>query len=163
MGKPAATDRRCLPSLNHSFTLDFIITGRAKALLEDEVRPVVTAFLRERGLALSLEKTKITPIEDGFDFLGQNVRKHHNRILIKPAKKNVQRFLTKVRAVIQGNQQATTEHLILQLNPMIRGWANYHRFVASKQTLREVDNAIFLVVAMGQTPTPQQPPKMDQG
>jgi RNA-directed DNA polymerase len=125
---------------------DFIITGRSKALLEDEVRPVVTAFLRERGLELSREKTKITHIADGFDFLGQHVRKHHNRILIKPAKKNVQRFLTKVRAVIKGNQQATTEHLILQLNPMIRGWANYHRFVASKQTLREVDNALFFVL-----------------
>ena len=44
---------------------DFIITGRTKELLEDEVKPLVEGFLRERGLELSAEETKITHIEDG--------------------------------------------------------------------------------------------------
>jgi len=55
---------------------DFIITGRTQTLLTDEVKPLVDAFMRERGLVLSPEKTVITPSEDGFDFLGQNVRKY---------------------------------------------------------------------------------------
>jgi RNA-directed DNA polymerase len=54
---------------------DFIITGSSKELLEDEVKPLVERFLLERGLQLSPEKTCITHIEDGFDFLGQNLRR----------------------------------------------------------------------------------------
>jgi RNA-directed DNA polymerase len=57
------------------FADDFIITGRSKAFLEDEVRPLVESFLAERGLVLYREKTRVTHIEDGFDFLGTHVRK----------------------------------------------------------------------------------------
>src|SRR6266508_5961339 len=65
----------------------YIITGRTKALLEQEVRPLVEQFLRERGLELSAEKTRITHIEEGFDFLGQHVRKYHDgKVLIKPSR-----------------------------------------------------------------------------
>ncbi len=49
---------------------DFIITGKSKELLENEVKPWVEKFLMERGLTLSVEKTKVTHIEEGFDFLG---------------------------------------------------------------------------------------------
>src|SRR5712691_3087275 len=52
---------------------DFIITGISEEVLEREVKPLVTEFLRQRGLELSEEKTRITNIEDGFDFLGQQV------------------------------------------------------------------------------------------
>ena len=128
------------------FADDFVITGNSKELLEGEIKPLVEEFLCERGLELSIEKTKITHIEDGFDFLGQNVRKYRNRVLIKPSKKNVKNFLGKVREIIKGNKQATTENLILQLNPIIRGWANYHRYVASKETFKKVDHAIVLAL-----------------
>lgn len=122
---------------------DFIITGRTKERLEEEVKPLVEAFMRERGLELSLEKTRITPIEDGFDFLGQNVRKYHGKMLIKPSKKNVKTFLANLREIIKGNKQATAYNLIRMLNPRIRGWANYHRHIASKKTFVRVDDAIF--------------------
>ena len=81
---------------------DFIITGKTKELLETEVKPLVEAHLRERGLELSEEKTAITYIEDGFDFLGQNVRKFgtQGKCLTKPSKKNVKIFLTGIREVI---------------------------------------------------------------
>ena len=52
---------------------DFLITGTSKELLRDQVQPLVAHFLKERGLELSHEKTRITHVEDGFDFLGQNV------------------------------------------------------------------------------------------
>ncbi len=76
---------------------DFVITGRTKELLENEVLPIVETHLKERGLELSAEKTKITPIETSFDFLGWNFRKYNGKLLIKPSKKNVQSFLTKIR------------------------------------------------------------------
>jgi len=68
---------------------DFIITGRSKDLPENKVKPVVTEFLKGRGLQLSEEKTLITHINKGFDFLGFNVRSYNGKVLTKPAKKNV--------------------------------------------------------------------------
>ncbi|TAK27709.1 MAG: group II intron reverse transcriptase/maturase [Chloroflexota bacterium] len=125
---------------------DFIITGRSKELLESEVKPLVERFLGERGLELSPEKTIITHIESGFDFLGQNVRKYDGKLLIKPSKKNVKSFLDKVRKVVKGNKQATAGNLIVRLNPLVRGWANYHRHVVSADTFSTVSAAIFKVL-----------------
>src|SRR5215469_8665041 len=122
---------------------DFIGTGAAEELLEQAVNPLVEQFMRERGLELSQEKTCITHIESGFDFLGQNVRKYQGKLLVKPSQKNVKAFLATVRAVIKGNKQATAGDLIFQLNPKIRGWAEYHRHVASEETFCKVDHAIF--------------------
>ena len=53
------------------FADDFIITGKSKEVLEQTVKPLVKQFMKERGLELSPEKTLITHVEDGFDFLGQ--------------------------------------------------------------------------------------------
>lgn len=122
---------------------DFVITGRTKELLENEVKPIVETHLKERGLELSPEKTKITPIETGFDFLGWNFRKYNDKLLIKPSRKNVQSFLTKIRELIDSNKQTETGNLIVRLNPIIRGWANYHRVAVSKRIYAQVDNQIF--------------------
>ena len=122
---------------------DFLISGRSKEILEQEVKPLVEQFMRERGLELSQEKTIITHIEDGFDFLGQTVRKYGETLLIKPSKESVQALLGKVRKIIKDNKQTSAGKLIAQLNPILRGWALYHRHVASKKTFSTVDHAIF--------------------
>ncbi|WP_268234918.1 group II intron maturase-specific domain-containing protein, partial [Marinithermofilum abyssi] len=122
---------------------DFIITGRTKELLESEVRPLVEEFLKERGLELSQEKTHTTHIEDGFDFLGQNVRKYKGKMLIKPAKKNVKAFLEKIRTIIKENKTAKAGTIIGLLNPVIRGWAQYHQHVVSKKMFIFIDHKIM--------------------
>jgi RNA-directed DNA polymerase len=122
---------------------DFVITGSSRELLENEVKPVVERFLSERGLELSPEKTLVTHIEEGFDFLGQNVRKYGGKLLIKPSRKNVKTFLENLRTVVKANKQATAGNLVMLLNPKIRGWANYHRHVVSKAIFNRVDDAIF--------------------
>jgi RNA-directed DNA polymerase len=122
---------------------DFVISGSSKELLENEVKPLVEQFLKERGLTLSSEKTRITHITEGFDFLGQNVRKYKEGIRVKPAKQNVKRFLAKVRKIIKSNKQAPAGLLIVLLNPVIRGWAQHHQHAASHQTFSKVDHAIF--------------------
>jgi RNA-directed DNA polymerase len=104
------------------FADDFIITGSSQQILNDEVKPSVKAFLKERGLELSEEKTRLTHIETGFDFLGQNIRKCDGKLLIKPAAKNVKAFLKKVRSISKTNKTATVGHLTLQLNQVIQGW-----------------------------------------
>jgi RNA-directed DNA polymerase len=123
---------------------DFVITGRSKELLEGEVKPLVERFLQERGLELSPTKTVITHVENGFDFLGQNVRRYPNgKLLIKPSKKNVKTFLDGIRKAIKTALGMSAAELIRKLNPKIRGWANYHRHVVSKRTLVRVDHEIF--------------------
>jgi RNA-directed DNA polymerase len=122
---------------------DFIITGNSKELLEREVKHCVEAFLAARGLELSEEKTKITHISEGFDFLGQNVRKYDGKLLIKPSARNVKAFLDNIRETIRANRSAKQETLIALLNPMIRGWANYHRHIVAKTTYAAVDSHIW--------------------
>jgi len=139
---------------------DFIITGSSQRLLEEEVKPLVIGFLQARGLELSQEKTRITHITDGFDFLGQNIRKysgqsnhppkknvktyqeHNGQLLTRPSKKNVKAFLKDIRETIKGHKQATAYNLIAMLNPKILGWANYHRHGAAGKTFNRVDWAI---------------------
>lgn len=121
---------------------DFVITGATKEVLE-EAKTVIEEFLKERGLSLSPEKTKITHIEEGFDFLGWNVRKYDGKLIIKPAKKNVQTFLRKIRATIKKAKTEKQVTVIAKLNPIIRGWANYHQNQAAKETFHRVDHVIW--------------------
>lgn len=122
---------------------DFIITGQTKEWLEMEVKPVVVEFLAERGLILSPEKTKITHISEGFDFLGWNIRKYNGKLLMKPSKTNIKAHLEKVRDVIKENRTAQQVNLIRQLNPILRGWANYHSHVVAKETFARNDKRIW--------------------
>ena len=75
---------------------DFIVCCANKDMLVHKIKPAITDFLQQRGLVLSAEKTTLTTIEKGFDFLGQNVRKYNNKLLIKPSKENVEVLLSKV-------------------------------------------------------------------
>lgn len=125
---------------------DFIITGATKEILEQKVKPTVIKFLKERGLELSEEKTIITHIDQGFDFLGHNVRKYNGKLLIKPAKKNVKAFIDNLRNIIKGAKATKASDLINTLNPKIRGWANYYCHVVSKDIFGKVDSDIFLAL-----------------
>ncbi len=125
------------------FADDFIITGASREVLNDEIKPLVEHFMSARGLELSQEKTVITHIEDGFDFLGHHVRRHGTKTLITPSRKNVAALLDKVRAILKDHQQASAGDVIWRLNPLIRGWALYHRHQASKATFSRVDHIIF--------------------
>lgn len=122
---------------------DFIITGNSKEWLEQEVKPAVVEFLAERGLVLSPEKTKVTHIKDGFDFLGWNIRKYSGKLLMKPSKANVKVHLGKIREVIKANRPAKQTDLIKQLNPVLRGWANYHSHVVAKKTFNRIDSNVW--------------------
>jgi RNA-directed DNA polymerase len=123
---------------------DFIITGTSATLLRYEVQPLVAHFLSQRGLRLSHEKTKLTHIEDGFDFLGQKVRRYRNgRVLLKPSRRNVRTLLSRIRELIRGaGRSMTAGELIEELTPKIQGWALDHRHASSKRTYAYVDHQI---------------------
>jgi len=129
---------------------DFVVLADSKELLVEEVKPWVEQFLSVRGVALSQEKTRITHITEGFDFLGWSFRKYvpkspyrKAKLLIKPSKKNVSAFYRKVREIIKGSGAITQEALIGQLNPVLRGWAQYHSPVVAKETFSKLDSFIF--------------------
>jgi RNA-directed DNA polymerase len=122
---------------------DFIITGASKELLENEAKPLVARFLATRGLELSQEKTRITHISEGFDFLGQTVRKYKGKIIIRPSRKNVQAFRDKVRGILNDNKETKPVSLIRLLNPVLRGWANYHRSICAKTTFSAIDTWLW--------------------
>ncbi len=126
---------------------DFIITGNSEELLSSQVKPLVEAFLKERGLELSPEKTSITHLTKGFDFLGQNVRRYPNgKLLIKPSRKSIKALLTKVKGIVTKHLGGTAQALIGRLNPVVRGWANYHRHVVSKRIFARIDSEIFRMI-----------------
>ena len=122
---------------------DFIITSENREVLETEIKPLVTEFLAERGLTLSEEKTVITNVNDGFDFLGFNIRKFKNQILTKPSKTAQKRFLAKVRTTIKSNKACKQESLIRLLNPMITGWGNYYKHGATRDAFHWADNQVY--------------------
>ncbi len=113
------------------FADDFIVTAFDKETLS-EIKIMIEKFLELRGLTLSEEKTVITHINDGFDFLGWNFRKFKGKLIIKPSHKSMSKITKKVSEVIKGNQTAKQEVLIRKLNEITVGWANYHHSACAK-------------------------------
>jgi RNA-directed DNA polymerase len=122
---------------------DFIVTGVSQEILEQKVKPALTAFLKQRGLELSEQKTVITHISKGFNFLGHTVRKFGDKLLTYPAKSNVKALREKISLCIKSALGTPQEALLRQLNPLLRGWANYYRHGASKRTFDRLDNHVF--------------------
>ena len=128
------------------FADDFIVTGETKEILE-EVKQIIKEFLQERGLELSEEKTLITNIKEGFDFLGWNFRKYKdNKLIIKPSKKSVKRVREKMNKTIKQAASWKQEELITKLNPIITGWSNYHQVVCAKETFKKLDYTLYLML-----------------
>nr|WP_298653728.1 group II intron maturase-specific domain-containing protein [uncultured Proteiniphilum sp.] len=122
---------------------DFVVTAGSKGLLE-EIKPLITDFLTQRGLSLSEEKTLVTHICEGFDFLGFNIRKYNGKLLIKPSKKSRRKIGEKLHGIISGNKSATQGQLIGLLNPVITGWGNYFKHVVSKDIFAAIDHVLVL-------------------
>ncbi len=137
--------RRINPNHVHliRYADDFVVTCKDSTLLVETIQPAIASFLADRGLELSEEKTIITHIDKGFDFLGQTVRKFNGKLLIKPSKKSVKVFLDKIRIAIKERTSAPALDVMRKLSPMIRGWSMYHRHVVSKQIFQQVDNEIW--------------------
>jgi RNA-directed DNA polymerase len=126
---------------------DFICTAKSKETLQNKVLPVIIEFLKERGLELSMEKTKITHIDEGFDFLGFNIRKYGKngkKLLIKPSATSIKKITESLRKTIQVLGNALTTKLIASLNSKIRGWTNYYRSSVAKKIFADIDKKMFV-------------------
>ena len=121
---------------------DFIIIGTSKAVSLQVVAPVVECFLSERGLSLSKEKTKISRIEKGFNFLGYRIYKENNDIISVPTRENIDSLIGKIEEVFKTMPQIPIEHLYKLLKSKIRGWLNYYKSIATTQSLHCIEYEI---------------------
>jgi RNA-directed DNA polymerase len=123
---------------------DFVVTASNKEILENKAKPLIEDFLAQRGLLLSPEKTKITHITNGFDFLGQNIRMYsRGKLLISPSKDAISSVKEKLKGIIVKHRGSQAAVLIRNLNPVITGWANYHKRVCSKRTFYKLDRILW--------------------
>ncbi|MBR8841104.1 MAG: group II intron reverse transcriptase/maturase [Stigonema ocellatum SAG 48.90 = DSM 106950] len=121
---------------------DFIVSARDRESLET-AQNLIQAWMSKRGLELSAEKTVITSMEDGFDFLGFNLRHYDGKLLIKPSKKKVLSFCKRIGKEIKNLSSVEQEILINKLNPILRGFANYYKGVVSKETFGYISYRIW--------------------
>lgn len=129
---------------------DFVIVCKTQAEAQRWKERVSSRLKEKVGLELSVEKTKITHISQGFDFLGFNIRKYNPKspyrkpkLLIKPSKESISGFLREIRETIKSMKQSTTENLLRTLNPKIQGWCLYYRHVVSKEIFAKIDSEIY--------------------
>jgi RNA-directed DNA polymerase len=121
---------------------DFIVTARDKGSLET-AQVQIQQWLSENGLELSSEKTFITSMEDGFDFLGFNHRHYNGKLLIKPANNKVLDFCKRLGKEIKALDGHKQEVVIKKLNPILRGFANYYKGVVSKETFCYISHRVW--------------------
>jgi RNA-directed DNA polymerase len=113
-----------------SWADDVIVTATSRQELVEVGLPRIEAFLADRGVRLSPEKTVITPLSQGCDFLGQTVRKRERpdgkraKLQITPSTASFPALKDKVRTLGKQARGATPEQLIDTLSPVLRGWAN---------------------------------------
>jgi RNA-directed DNA polymerase len=107
------------------------------------VKARLANWLAPRGLAFNEDKTRVVTLEEGFDFLGFNVRRYHGKLLIKPSKAAVRRIRERLRTETLSLRGANARAVIKRLNPIIRGWAAYYRGVVSSETFTVLDRYMW--------------------
>lgn len=121
---------------------DFVILCKTK---EDacKVPKLLNSYLKKRGLTLAEDKTRITHIDNGFDFLGINIKSYFSRnrkvVLTKPSKSSIISFKDKARRIFIKAYGGDIESFIDSLNNLIIGTAYYWRMTAAKRTFEKMD------------------------
>lgn len=121
---------------------DFIVTAETKSDIE-AIIPTLNKWLASRGLELNPDKTNVVHIEQGFNFLGFNIRQFKGSCFQVPQKEKVLEFLRQIRKWLKTHPSVKQEAVISYLNPILRGWANYNRHGVSKRVFSYIDSEIW--------------------
>ena len=122
---------------------DFVVFGTTEEECETAMYKV-SDWLGERGLELSEEKTNIKHLTNGFDFLGFTIKEYRERLadkpvlLITPSKESVLNFRQRMRTEWDRLKGHSVDYVMTNLNPILRGWGNYFRHVASTETFNKL-------------------------
>ena len=117
---------------------DFIVTAGSEKTAQ-RVMDTIAGFLAERGMALSDEKTKITRVSDGFDFLGWHFCKTDGELVITPTARSIERIVERIRTTIRAHRDSDPDTLIESLNLIVRSWCSYHNHIQPRETFEALD------------------------
>jgi RNA-directed DNA polymerase len=109
----------------------------------EQVKARLAAWLAPRGLVFNEDKTRVVTLDEGFDFLGFNVRRHHGKPLIKPSKAAIRRIRERLRTELRSLRGTNAPTVIKTLNPIIRGWAAYYRTQVSSEAFKALDQYLW--------------------
>jgi RNA-directed DNA polymerase len=130
---------------------DFIVAGASKKMLKNDVKSLLTNFLKERGMRFSIRKTTITHITEGFEFLGCHFVAQTSlfggyTLKVTPSDKSFRNVLKRLERTIQKSHDTTTTHLIQKLNPIIRGWVFHYTYIESQKFFVKLDREIYTML-----------------
>jgi RNA-directed DNA polymerase len=135
---------------------DFIVLGKSEKDLRRKAIPIIQAFLEERSLALNLTKTKISSLEKGFEFLGflfkefpdENRAKGTKKgiFLVQPSPSKVKTFRAKLSAIVKEHKNQHVTALIIKLNRILRGWAEYYRASTATKCFNSISKHLFVII-----------------
>jgi RNA-directed DNA polymerase len=109
----------------------------------DQVKARLGEWLAPRGLTFNQDKTTIVPLEEGFDFLGFNVRRYAGKLLIKPSKAAVKRIRSRLAVEMRTLRGSNATAVLAKIAPITRGWATYYRAVVSKDVFSSLDDYLW--------------------
>jgi RNA-directed DNA polymerase len=138
--RPGAVVAGCPVVVRYADDLVALCVSREQA---EEVKARLAAWLAPRGLAFNEDKTRVVHLDDGFDFLGFNIRRYRGKLLIKPSKAAVQRIRKRLAAEMLALRGANAEAVLIRLNPIIRGWSAYYRSVVSSEVFNSLDDYVW--------------------
>jgi RNA-directed DNA polymerase len=108
-----------------------------------QVQAQLAEWLAPRGLTFNQEKTTIVSLGEGFDFLGFNVRRYHQKLLIKPSKAAVKRIRSRLSVEMRSLRGSNAPAVLARISPIARGWAAYYRGVVSKKIFSSLDDHMW--------------------
>jgi len=124
---------------------DFLLMTNGKKQQAQEIKDEAALILDHLGLQLSVEKTLVTHVNDGFTFLGFHLQRERlpqdptrYGMIVTPTERNVKRFQDKIEKILE-DLSADVRNKIKALNPVLRGWASYYRHVASYDVRHKLD------------------------
>ncbi|GGN07743.1 group II intron reverse transcriptase/maturase [Streptomyces fuscichromogenes] len=121
---------------------DFVVMCHSKSEAEG-IKERLAEWLEPRGLRFNEGKTRIVHMEDGFDFLGFNIRRYDGKLLIKPSADAVKRLRETLRTEVKGLYGSNAAGMLRALTPIIRGWSAYYRNAVSSQTFSSLDHYVW--------------------
>jgi RNA-directed DNA polymerase len=139
-----------VPAVVVRYADDFVVLCQTRDDCE-QAKQNLEVFLAERGLEMSPEKTSIRHIEEGFDFLGFNIRQYNRqattkrgkKLLIRPSKESEDKVKAKIRQIFKRRLHHKPELLILELNAIIRGWSEYYRYCSHSLSVDRLDDFLW--------------------
>jgi RNA-directed DNA polymerase len=125
---------------------DFVALCHSREQAET-VQVKLSTWLKDRGLTLNREKTRIGRISDGFDFLSFNIRRYHtsggSKVLTRPSRDAMKKIRRRLADELRALRGGPAIEVISTLNPIIRGQANYYRTGASKKSYQVLDSYLW--------------------